>query len=86
MAEVPKATAPDTAKILLFICINFHACLHVRGWFDNIFVSRPDIATITREIYFFVVHSLTWLPAKFQPNRARSYVSNSCERGRVCGF
>ena len=40
--------------------------MHIRGQSDKYLASWPDGASITREIYYCVVHSLRWLMSKFQ--------------------
>lgn len=49
--------------------------------YNKCLVSPHDGATIAREVYFRVVLSHRLSLSKFQPNRARSFVSTACRTG-----
>jgi len=57
-----------------------------RGQSHKYLASPPDGVTITKEIYYRVVHSCRRLLSKFQPNRTLSFVLTACGIGRVRGF
>ena len=53
---------------------------------DKYLASPPYGASITRDIYYRLVHSLRWLLSKFQPNQTRSFVFPCVEAGVVADF
>ena len=60
--------------------------MNIRGRSDKYLASRSNGASIAREIYYRVVHSLTRLLSKYQPNRTRGFVFTACGNGRGGGF
>lgn len=67
--SVTHALAFDNYFLL---CYFTYVQMYIRGWSQHDLASSPDSDTISKEIYYHVVHFCRRLLSKIQPNPTRS--------------